>query len=276
MDLSAAWHCVGASVRGTSHQQTAKPCQDYCSWRFAKLGDEEVVLIALADGAGSADRSEEGSRLVVETLLYEVSRYDGPSGQITASDAVLWLQKVRATIQAYADEQNCGVEAFHATALLAVLGGTRSVFVQVGDGGWVVEDDNGFQAVTWPQTGEYANVTVFVTSNHALEQMQFRVIDGPMRAVAGFTDGVQGLCLDLAAHQPHLPFFSRVFAPLRTCDDATELHAPLISLLDSALVNDRTDDDKTLVLACRKPAGITVSEFNDPSPLANADAAVGR
>ena len=153
--------------------------------------------------------------MVVETLLHEVSRHDSLAEQITAEDATGWLQRVRSAIQDYADAQECGVEAFHATALLAILGANRSVFVQVGDGGWVVEDAGGFHAATWPQTGEYANVTIFVTSSNALDQAQFRVVEGPARAVAGFTDGVQGLCLDLAARCPHSPFFSRVFTSLR-------------------------------------------------------------
>ncbi|MBE7157788.1 MAG: protein phosphatase 2C domain-containing protein [Rhodospirillales bacterium] len=270
MGLPASWHCVGASVLGTSHRQTGKPCQDYCSWQFATLGEEAVAIIALADGAGSAARSEEGSRLVVETLLHEASRYEGSPKQITDDDAAEWLHNVRRTIEAHAIEEGCAVDAFHATALLAVLGEMRSVFVQVGDGGWVVEDKEGFRAATWPQTGEYANVTVFVTSDDALAKMQFVVIDEEITAVAGFTDGVQSMCLDLAARNPHAPFFDRVFAPLHTCKDASDLHAPLIVLLDSAVVNQRTDDDKTLVLACRNPGGSPVSEPEVPPPSADA------
>ena len=273
MDVSAQWRCVGASVPGTSHRRTGKPCQDHCSWQFAELGEETVAIIALADGAGSAARSEEGSRLVVETLLREASRYEGSLKQISDDDAAEWLHNVRRIIETYAIEQDCSIDAFHATALLAILGKTCSVFVQVGDGGWVVEDGEGFHAATWPQTGEYANVTIFVTSDDALKEMQFKMFNGHVKAVAGFTDGVQGLCLDLAGRNPHARFFDRVFAPLRTCEDATELHAPLIALLESTLVNERTDDDKTLVLACRNIDVPTVSESKVLPP--SADAAIG-
>ena len=248
------WNCVGASVRGTSHQQTGKPCQDHCAWQAGELGGERVLLISIADGAGSAARSEAGSRLVVETLLHEASHHDGPLAGINAGDAARWLMRTRMRIEAAALEHGCGPEAFAATALLAILGEDRAMFMQLGDGGWVLEDLAGFRAATWPQTGEYANVTVFVTSAGAQEQVQFFTVEAPLRAVAGFTDGVQALCLDLAARRPHGPFFTRVLAPLRACEDATELNAPLLALLDSALFNERTDDDKTLVLACREDA----------------------
>jgi hypothetical protein len=261
------WNCVGVSVRGTSHEQTGKPCQDYCGWQSGELAGERVLLIAIADGAGSAARSQEGSQIVVETLLFHASRYTGTLANLCRDDAIGWLKIAQERVQAVAADSSSTPGAFAATALLAIMGENSAVFVQIGDGAWVAENAAGLTAATWPQTGEYANVTIFVTSADALDKAQFVVVDGQLRAVAGFTDGVQTLCLDLAARQPHGPFFTRILAPLRDCDDPMELNAPLIGLLNSPLFNDRTDDDKTLVLACRRdvtesPGGTAVDAAN--------------
>jgi hypothetical protein len=70
-------------------------------------------------------------------------------------------------------------------------------------------------------------------------------------AAAGFTDGIQALALNFAAKCVHVPFFESMLAALRECDDETSLLSPLISFLSSERVNQRTDDDKTLVLARR-------------------------
>ena len=42
-----------------------------------------------------------------------------------------------------------------------------------------------------------------------------------------------------------------MFAALKDCEDETSLLSPLINLLESERVNERTDDDRTLVLARR-------------------------
>ena len=229
------------------------------------LGEERVLLVGIADGAGSAARSEEGSRLVVETVLLEAGRHSGPLTEIDREHAERWLEAARHRLERQVEEQGGELGDYASTVLLAILGEERSVFVQLGDGGWVVEADRGHEAATWPTTGEYANQTIFLTSPAGIEQMQFVTFDQPLRSVAGFTDGVQSLCLDLTARCPHGPFFDRMLAPLRSCDDETSLRAPLEDLLGSTLFNSRTDDDKTLVVACHVSAE-EPSTTDSPTP----------
>ena len=68
-----------------------------------------------------------------------------------------------------------------------------------------------------------------------------------------FTDGLQRLALDFAGHTPHHGFFGPLFEQLRAVNDSESLVEPFRCFLDSDRVNQRTDDDKTLVLAVRKP-----------------------
>src|SRR5262245_45254294 len=63
--IFAGWRVLGASVVGTSHRKVDKPCQDAHAYRVLPDG----ALLVVADGAGSAEYSEEGARLAVDTAL---------------------------------------------------------------------------------------------------------------------------------------------------------------------------------------------------------------
>jgi len=64
--MKADWQVIGAAVQGLSHQKQGLPCQDALEFRCLPDG---VLLVALADGAGSATRSEVGARAAVQVAL---------------------------------------------------------------------------------------------------------------------------------------------------------------------------------------------------------------
>src|SRR5438093_57688 len=61
-----SWRVAAASVCGTSHAKTGKPCQD--TYRWAVL-PEGTLVAAVADGAGSAAHAEVGAALATETAV---------------------------------------------------------------------------------------------------------------------------------------------------------------------------------------------------------------
>ena len=71
--------------------------------------------------------------------------------------------------------------------------------------------------------------------------------------MALLTDGLQGLALRFDTREAHGPFFEPMFARLRAEGEGEpeSLREELRAFLGSAPVNQRTDDDKTLVLATR-------------------------
>ena len=71
------------------------------------------------------------------------------------------------------------------------------------------------------------------------------------RAAEFGLDGLQMLALSYAKKVAHQPFFTPMFAALRKVEDPQELIVPMRQWLDSTAVNQRTDDDKTLILATR-------------------------
>ena len=151
---------------------------------------------------------------------------------------------------------NVSVRELACTLLLAVVDESDSAFVQIGDGAIVRMDGGEYRPVFWPQSGEYANTTHFVTeadfAHHLKVFLRPADRDG-FNELALLTDGLQRLALDYDARIGHGPFFFPLFQTLRRATDAMELGQPLRLFLDSPLINDRSDDDKTLILATRVP-----------------------
>ncbi len=65
-----SWQVVGAVVRGVSHERMGMPCQDAQDYQILPDG---TLLVALADGAGSASFSDQGARCAVNQALRSLS-----------------------------------------------------------------------------------------------------------------------------------------------------------------------------------------------------------
>lgn len=245
------WRAIGTSVIGTSHQKLKKPCQDACEYYASILGFERALLIGIADGAGSANCSEIGSKEAVAHLLREISKWKLGLTHVNEQTAAGWLLSTREHLETVGDSNGIGVTDLACTVMFAILADSCSIFGQVGDGGWIAKSNGNYETPTWPSGGEYANQTTFITSPKWREAMQFNVLRKPLSEVAGFTDGLQNVALHFASRSVHAPFFDSKLEALRRTDDETSLRAPLIEFLASPSLCERTDDDKTLVLAWR-------------------------
>jgi Protein phosphatase 2C len=140
----------------------------------------------------------------------------------------------------------------------AIIGPKAGALFQVGDGAIVYStqsSDNIPVLAFWPERGEYENTTFFVTQSNFLDQMHFCLVQEQVYEIALLSDGLQRLALNYQMKSAHEPFFSGLFAPLRRTQrqDVSVLNAQLSDYLDSSKVNDRTDDDKTLILATSLP-----------------------
>jgi hypothetical protein len=244
------WRVVGASVRGTSHCKSGAPCQDSSDYRRTFIGNVPALLIGIADGAGSAIASDVGSAQAIEFLFRKASSLGGLR-DLNEAVAKEWMQETRAHLASTAENIGVTTRDLACTVLLAVVSEHTSAFIQVGDGAWILEDaSNHLRCATWPSGGEYANQTTFITSPGWEDAFQYRRFDDHVLAIAGFSDGLQGLALQFASRTAHAPFFEPMFKALRAAEDETALKAPLIEFLASEAVIERTDDDKSLVLAC--------------------------
>ncbi len=223
-----------------------------------------VLLAVACDGAGSASRSLDGATLAIDWFLRDfsdASRRSGLDG-ITKEFVEDWLSRVRSEIRGRAQTHNLSLREFACTTLGAVVGHDRAAFFQIGDGAIVVSnraerDDYGW--VFWPQHGEFANQTNFITQNNALEILEFEIVARCVDEIAIFTDGIERLVLDLQEKTAHAPFFRTLFGWLAKTEAAPigeeiPVSEVVSAYLRSKQINERTDDDKTLILATRRPA----------------------
>lgn len=250
-----AWRTAYASTAGTSHARSGTPCQDAGRCDVLAVAGGEVLVACVADGAGSAAHSELGARLVVEcfhAVFGDAARAAPALEWLDRDFALGWLAMVQDRIRGLAADMACEASEFACTALGAVVGETGAGFVQIGDGAIVVGGAGAHAWVFWPQHGEYANSTFFVTMPDAAELLQFERRNAPAE-LALFSDGLERLILDMRTRTVHSPSLRPILGWLAATGPALDgLPSPVVAaFLHSEPVNRRTDDDKTLVLAVR-------------------------
>ena len=265
MKTERPWLVAQASVAGSSHENSSTVCQDAHSSEIVQSVEGPVLVVAVSDGAGSACCAEIGSRIAVNAICEQATEYFIGGGRLSAVTRSLmsdWFAGVREQI---ADAAAHGAMRDYAcTLLVTMVGNEDAAFAQLGDGAMVaLTRENGWAWIFWPQHGEYANTTYFVTEDGALDQFEFECRQRQILEVATFTDGLEQLVLDFRLRTPHEPFFHRMFAPLRstTSGDCSSLSKHLESYLVSPGVRERTDDDVTLVLARRASPTEAASEL---------------
>jgi hypothetical protein len=251
------WRHIAQSLQGASHIADGTCCQD--SNAVCLLGEDaaQTFVACVADGAGSAKLSDIGSRLACDTIIKNAAahfREHGDVDNFQQDDAVRWCDDVHARIRAAASERDCTARDM-ATTLAVVIAGPRSTsFFQIGDGGIIVRNHGVYGVVFWPQSGEYANSTNFVTSEDYRDWLDFLTVAESCSDIALLTDGLERLALSFNQQTPHAPFFQPLFNALRNTDDLPGLSEGLRTFLGSTSVQNRSDDDKTLILASRERA----------------------
>jgi hypothetical protein len=255
-----AWKAVARSSIGTSHHEKQTSCQDY--GKYCILND--VIVGAVADGAGSAKYSEIGASLAVNRVLAYFSGIER------------WLQKQNYLCQSHpqplSEEKARGFFARSVTKVISELqkqatssghsvddlACTLSVFIatpqwlaamQIGDGFIAVRPQNlEHQLLFLPDKGEFINETTFVTSGNALDEMQVRVLPGHQEFICASTDGLEKVAIRISDWTPFSPFFKPLEEYLRETSNPEQEDEYLKSFLCSERLNARTDDDKTLLL----------------------------
>lgn len=245
------WTWAAASCRGTSHERGGERRQD--AFRVIAPGDHGFITMIACDGAGSATHGGVGARITAWTLGSCARSWLSATGRLPDLDgAACWMLLARARIFATAVRLRLDPRSFATTAVMAVSDGRSTLTAHVGDGAVVASPETGgWMSLSWPAQGEYAGTTCFMTDEGGLALRVFRH-DVAVDRLAVMTDGLERLALDFRACVPHAAFLDPMLAPLvasamRGCD--RRLSAALRGYLDGPEVNERTDDDKTLVLA---------------------------
>ncbi len=232
-----------------------RPCQDAHLVDLVEDADgNQFLLVAVADGAGSARLSHIGSLAACTGAVLALKR---DIAALTTADSA--VDAIRRSFEAACSEvedaaERMGVSSreMAATLLLAVVGPALSVYGQVGDGAVVIDNGRDLQLVHW-QEQEALNLTDFIVVDSLNASLKINHFTEPVLRFACMTDGLTPLALDYREKRPHEPMLNRLFSACADAPDPASLNEDLRRFLDSAQVNERTDDDKTLVVAVRVP-----------------------
>lgn len=247
------WRVVAASEVGTSHVETGRRCEDSCWAQVDWTGDGLPFLsMFVSDGAGSASHGGVGAELAIQAAIDFISKECQLGGVVLNRElAVRCVLAIRVQLNQRVELERLKIRDFACTMLGVFSSPSGTLVLQIGDGAVVLDVGCGLETAIVPMSGEYANMTHFVTDEEAEVVLETKSYRSQIRRVAVFSDGLQRLVLDMTTNQPYIPFFDKFFQTMVEIDvdREGELHGALVKFLGSAAVNARSDDDKTLALA---------------------------
>jgi hypothetical protein len=186
------WQLIDCAVQGRGHRRNNPPipCQD----KTKVLSRNDVCVIALADGAGSAKLSHFGAECIVETITdflvdYFQELFDESDG-IKVKLEIMDLVTSRLIEKSL--ELHCDVSDLASTLLTVACKNDCFILIHIGDGVIGYLDGDTLKVASAPDNGEFSNITTFVTSKEALSSM--RLIKGENKNISGFvlmSDGTE-------------------------------------------------------------------------------------
>lgn len=245
-------------MRGVSHIRSGTRLQDAkrCFEVQAPYIGETLVSI-ISDGAGSAEFGGQGASIACRTIASSVHNVLQTAAGVPSDDLIWsWTDLVRDRIYLAAEKRNKTARDFAATLVMFIASPTEVLTAHIGDGAIVARKkaSTHWSVLSEPKNGEYASTTFFITDE---PQPPLRIFRHPNEfdAIASFSDGIEHLVLDSVSGEPSSAFFNPVIRPLENSNRRgydVDISRSLAKFLDSERLNERTDDDKTLVIAVAK------------------------
>lgn len=242
------WRWACASVKGASHIQSGDLRED--AYSVSQVGDESIFAI-VSDGAGSAEFGRQGARLTCRFLKARFrdrlrSQLEIPSDEELKN----WVDDLRDRITDKADKRMSTSRQYAATLAAILISPNTLLTMQIGDSAIVGRRGTKWDTLCWPENGEYASSTYFITDLPE-PRLNIKRHSPEYDAFALFTDGVGDFALSQLEKVAHPKFFGPM---IRWVDEVpgrgrlVGLSAKLKTFLASPSVCEHTDDDKTLIL----------------------------
>jgi serine/threonine protein phosphatase PrpC len=134
-------YIFGASVIGPSHIEKGTPCQDACKYAIIP---PNCGVIAVADGLGSASKSDTGAQIAVEAAL-DVGKATISKKKIAETDlsdaakeAVAFARK---ELEAKATKEQCSLHDLACTIIVAIFYEDNVSVAHIGDGAVVAKTE---------------------------------------------------------------------------------------------------------------------------------------
>jgi hypothetical protein len=245
----------GASVVGASHIKSNLPCQDAAAYEVLVSG---FAVFAIADGLGSAAKSDLGAKAAVGAALAEVREM--VAGEITQKSGIEDMARsavvaARKELEQTAREAGLTLSDLACTLMVGVILADSVCIAHIGDGAAVAKSADGLKIVSSPAESEYVNEVVPLTAENFEKEVRVSGAQTGVKAVAAFTDGCQRGALKKSAggFSPHDKFFDPLFVyAMDEVVDLARAENEIRGLLASDKLGKISDDDKTLVVAVLK------------------------
>ena len=255
------WRVAAATAAGSSHVTNSVPNQDAVDYRLVEVGSVPVLVVAVADGAGSASRSDEGSQIAVKAAV--ASMVDGinkrPAAAFSEHLAVSLvrgaIKRAKNAVVRYGRKHGVPIGELACTLIVAVASERLATAAQVGDGAVIAfnVDSGAARTLCAAHTGEYANETTFITSR--TRPHEIADVGHASRydhdALALITDGLQNLALKMPEREAFMGFWNPMLNDLAHTDEPEAVSERLHSFISSERVQSRTSDDVTIAIAAR-------------------------
>lgn len=235
------WQGASASSTGRGHSEKGIPCQDASS----ALPNSESSVIVISDGAGSAKHSEHGAAGVVEATVRTL-RSSAPWTNLEEVQKRI-LIACRTEINNRARTLACHKNDLAATLAFAAVNRGKFVAGNLGDGVVAAFRGQSPEILLRPERGEFANETVFLTSENV--NRHFRILDGPLEERDGFAIMSDGAADSLYQRHTHslAPALPRILEWFEK-ETLGKVQAAIHSTVMPAIVNRTTDDCSLAVL----------------------------
>ncbi len=173
---------VAASATGRGHLQKNIVCQDKVD--FCRKHDTFVLV--LADGAGAEQNSHFGAEIAVKAACdYLAENFNSIYADIEGIEARQKISKhVRDKLSELAVKGNIPFKSLASTLLAVAVCDERYIIFHVGDGVIGALVRGGMKLASFPENGEFANSTVFMTSDDV--EQYIKLLKGRLNDINGF------------------------------------------------------------------------------------------
>lgn len=242
------WRWAAASAIGTSHIRTGDRLQD--AYAVSRIGGDNIFAV-VSDGAGSAEFGAYGAWLVCRFLTARCRKWSYENPGLPSDDMLAdWIDELRDRIATIAERRGSTPRQFAATMAAVLVSPDEVLTLHVGDSAVVARHGTEWVVLCWPENGEYASTTYFVTDE---PEPHLNIVHHTSNydAFALFSDGVGDLALSHLEQAAHARFFEPMMRPVDGTSGSgriVDLSTKLSAYLASPSVCERTDDDKTLIL----------------------------
>ena len=242
------WRWAAASAIGTSHIRSGERLQD--AFVVSGIGKDHVLAI-VCDGAGSAEFGASGAWIACRFLSVRFREWLSKN-TVPPADNILadWIDALRDEISAIAKRRNLASRQFAATLAAILISPDEVLAIHIGDSAVAARHEAEWDVLCWPENGEYASSTYFLTDDPE-PRLNITRQQRKYDAFALFSDGVGELALshiDQAAFPKFLDPMVRPVDASPGIGRLPELSEKLGDYLAGDAVCERTDDDKTLIL----------------------------